>query len=151
MRRAKGVPSRKEAAASQQYLTTSEESALADWCMHLASTGRPLSYNGARGLAGLIAGRDPPNQGWYKGFLRRHPEMKACKSTGLDPKRAKNFNKTVVNDYFGKRQWFNTKYGGIPPEQEWNMDEKGYQFGGGRTNNQTRYLFSVKTKDQYRI
>jgi len=136
MWQAKGILPRKEAAAKRQYLTPSEESALADWYMHLALTGKPLSYNGVWGLAGLIAGRDPPNQRWHKGFLQCHPELKACKSTGLDPKCAKNFNKTVVTDYFGKREWFNTKYGGIPPEQEWNMDEKGCQFGGGQTNNQ---------------
>lgn len=114
-------------------------------------TGVPLSYNGIRSLAALITGGEIPNRRWYEGFLCRHPELKARKTTGLDPKRAKNFNKTVVNDYFEKRQLFNDKYGGIPPEQEWNMDEKGCQFGGGRTNNQTRFLFPVNAKDRYRI
>jgi len=66
---------------------------------------------------------------------------------GLDPKHAKNFNKTVVDNYFRKQQWFNEKYGGILSEQEWNMDEKGCQFGGGYTNNQIQYLFPVKAKD----
>jgi len=31
------------------------------------------------------------------------------------------------------------------------MDEKGCQFGGGRTNNQTHFLFSADAKERYRI
>ena len=31
------------------------------------------------------------------------------------------------------------------------MDEKGCQFGGGRKNNQTQFLFSVSAKDHYCI
>ena len=103
-------------------------------------------------MAGTIKGEETlPNRRWYEGFLRRHPELKAHKSTGLDPKRANNFNKTIVDDYFEKRQWLNEKYGGIPPEQDWNMDEKGCQFGGGRTNNPTKFIFPANTKDRYRI
>jgi len=41
----------------------------------------------------------------------------------------------VVADYFEKRKKLNDKYGGIPPEQDWNMDEKGLQMGGGWKNN----------------
>jgi len=46
---------------------------------------------------------------------------------GLDLKCTNNFNKMVVSDYFAKQQWLNEKYNGIPPEQDWNMDEKGCQ------------------------
>ena len=125
---------------------------MAEWCIHFAASAKPLSYNGIRSLAALISGGEEfPSRRWYEGFLRRHPELKARKPTGLDPKRANNFNKTVVSDYFAKRQWLNEKYNGIPPEQDWNMDEKGCQFGGGCRNNQTRFLFAVKAKDRYRI
>lgn len=102
-------------------------------------------------MAAQITGQKAPSRRWCQGFLCRHPELRARKPTGLDPKRANNFNKAVVHDYFEKRQWLNEKYGGIPLEQEWNMDEKGCQFGGGRTNGQTRYLFSVGDKERYRV
>lgn len=142
---------RKEASIHRQYLSPSQESTLADWCTHLAAAAKPLSYDGVRTMATKIKGGKPPSRRWYEGFLRRHPELKARKPTGLDPKRANNFNKTVVEDYFEMRRWLNDQHDGIPPEQDWNMDEKGCQFGGGRTNNQTRYLFSVNAKERYRI
>ncbi|EGO19041.1 hypothetical protein SERLADRAFT_411938 [Serpula lacrymans var. lacrymans S7.9] len=72
----------------------------------------------------------------------------SCK---LDPKRAKNFNWTVVADYFAQQKQLNDMYGGIPPEHDWNMDEKGIQMGGGRKGDGTKYFYNRKQKESYHI
>lgn len=72
-----------------------------------------------------------PGKNWHCRFISCNPSLAFGKSTGLDPKHAKNFNKTMVLDYFEKRGNLNNRYNGIPPEQDWNMDEKGLQMGGG--------------------
>ena len=49
------------------------------------------------------------------------------KPNGLDPKRAQNFNRATVEDYFGRRRKLEKDFDGIPPEHQWNIDEKGIQ------------------------
>jgi hypothetical protein len=92
-----------------------------------------------------------PGKNWHHRFISRNPSLTFGKSSGLDPKRAKNFNKTVVLDYFEKRKNLNDRYNGIPPEQDWNMDEKGVQMGGGRKNSGRKYIFVRNRKERYHI
>ncbi|KLO16423.1 hypothetical protein SCHPADRAFT_823234, partial [Schizopora paradoxa] len=88
---------------------------------------------------------------WYRGFLQRHPELGAARSQKLDPKRAKNFNKATIDDYFDKMEELEARYGGIPAEHKWNMDEKGIQMGGGRRNNSKKFLYLKSQKQCTRI
>ncbi|KIK45040.1 hypothetical protein CY34DRAFT_802009 [Suillus luteus UH-Slu-Lm8-n1] len=74
-----------------------------------------------------------------------------AKPRGLDPKRAQNFNKKTVGDYFNMRKEVDNKYNKIPPEHNWNMDEKGNQMGGGRKGDGTKYIFWIEDKDRYRM
>ena len=111
---------------------------------------KPVSGVSLRGQALAISGK-LPGKHWHRRFIQRHPSLVLGKASGLDPKQAKNFNKTVVADYFEKRKKLNDKYNGIPPEQDWNMDEKGLQMGGGRKNNGRKFIFSRATKNRYRI
>jgi hypothetical protein len=99
---------------------------------------------------GRVTGKYPGKH-WHRRFIQRHPLLQLGKANGLDPKRAKNFNRANVLDYFEKRKKLNDKYGNIPPEQDWNMDEKGCQMGGGRKNNGRKYLFTRHQKDRYRL
>src|SRR5437016_1280518 len=57
----------------------------------------------------------------------------------------------TVNDYFDKHHQIEEKYGGIPPENHWNMDEKGIQMGGGRKNSGRNFFFMRNRRPCYRI
>ncbi|EGO26772.1 hypothetical protein SERLADRAFT_337707, partial [Serpula lacrymans var. lacrymans S7.9] len=88
---------------------------------------------------------------WHYRLISHNPSLVLRKPQKLDPKRAKNFNQTVVADYFAQRKQLNDMYGGIPPEHDWNMDEKGIQMGGGRKGDGTKYFYNRKQKGSYRI
>jgi hypothetical protein len=42
-------------------------------------------------------------------------------------------------------------FDGIPPEHQWNMDEKGVQLGGGRKNSSTKFYSLKSHKVRYGI
>jgi hypothetical protein len=142
--------SRQKAAEKSQILLPEEEAVLTEWCDLHGSSGKPASAPSLRGHALAISGKLPGKK-WHRRFISRNPSLAFGKSTGLDPKRAKNFNQTVVKDYFEKRKKLNDRHNGIPPEQEWNMDEKGVQMGGGRKNRGRKFVFGRNRKDRYRI
>ena len=110
----------------------------------------PLGPQTLRARAFALSGKHP-GKNWHYRYMKRHPSLVLSKPSGLDPKRAKNFNRGVVQDYFNKRQQLEDKYDGIPPEHHWNMDEKGVQMGGGRKNNGRKYFFMRDRKQRYRI
>jgi len=62
---------------------------------------------------------------WPRRFIQRHPVLKLAKPSGLDPKRASNSNEPTIKHYFQLRVELEDEYNGIPPEHQWNMDEKG--------------------------
>ncbi|EGN98067.1 hypothetical protein SERLA73DRAFT_123464 [Serpula lacrymans var. lacrymans S7.3] len=99
-----------------------------------------------RDISGKIPGKH-----WHYRFISCNPSLVLRKPQKLDPKRAKNFNWTVVADYFAQRKQLNDMYGGIPPEHDWNMDEKGIQMGGGRKGDGTKYFYNRKQKGSYCI
>ena len=41
-----------------------------------------------------------PSKNWIYAFLKRNPNIVLSSASGLDPKRAKAFNRPVVNRYF---------------------------------------------------
>ncbi|KIL58603.1 hypothetical protein M378DRAFT_86304 [Amanita muscaria Koide BX008] len=101
----------------------------------------------ASDIAGRYLGKN-----WPRRFKKRHPQVITARPAKLDPKRAKHFNKTIINDYFDKWEELNEQYdGGIPPEHIWNMDEKGIQMGGGRKNNGKGYFYLRDYRNRYRI
>jgi hypothetical protein len=112
--------------------------------------GFPYSAEDLRTHASTISGKDVGGR-WHKKFLKRNPQVKAMKPARLDPKRAKNFNEAVINDYFDQLEELHAKYDGIPPEHIWNMDEKGVQMGGGRKKSSKKYYYLKDQKHKYRI
>jgi len=88
---------------------------------------------------------------WVRRFLSRHAEIIVAKPRGLDPKRAQNFNKATITEYFDMRKTMDEKYDGIPPEHNWNVDEKGCQMGGGRKGDNSKFIFSKNNRERYRI
>ena len=141
---------RHDAHSSRQLLSQAEENVLVEWLELMSTSATPLNAADLRGYALALTGKYPGKL-WHRRFLERHPSLRLGKASGLDPKRAKNFNKANVSDYFEKRKKLNDKYDGIPPEQDWNMDEKGCQMGGGRKNNGRTYFFTRTQKDRYRL
>ncbi|KIJ34157.1 hypothetical protein M422DRAFT_118962, partial [Sphaerobolus stellatus SS14] len=89
-----------------------------------------------------------PSDNWITKFLSDHPEIRGSKAKGLDPKRAATFNKEAVFDYFDKLKAIIAAHQ-IPPENIYNMDEKGIQLGGGRKNSSTLYFFNREDKSRY--
>jgi hypothetical protein len=55
-----------------------------------------------------------PGRRWHKNFQQRHPVFVPLKLSKLDPKRAKNFNKYIVGDYYDKQEDSHDKHDGIP-------------------------------------
>ncbi|EGO19009.1 hypothetical protein SERLADRAFT_352940, partial [Serpula lacrymans var. lacrymans S7.9] len=97
-----------------------------------------------------ISGKKP-GRNWHYCYGARNPVLKLKKPQSLDPKRAMNFNKHTVQDYFEKQRQINETFNGIPPEHKWNMDEKGIQMGGGRKNSGSKFYFDRTKKDVYRV
>ncbi|KAH9913220.1 hypothetical protein B0H21DRAFT_713963 [Amylocystis lapponica] len=84
-----------------------------------------------------------PGKNWHWKFEKRHLSLIRAKPTGLDPKRAQNFNKSNVMDFFGKLKELSDSFDGIPPQNLWNMDEKGIQMGGGRKRKGNKFYYKV--------
>ncbi|KAG6852443.1 hypothetical protein C0991_011921 [Blastosporella zonata] len=72
------------------------------------------------------------------------------RGSGLDPKRARTFNFTTVNDHFKKLMEHMREYG-IPWENMYNMDEKGIQMGGGRKGKGEKFIYVIIDKSQYHL
>jgi hypothetical protein len=93
--------SRQEARQSQQFLTPAQELVLAQWIEHLGATGVPLDKKAIRARAQkLHPDGKRPGKNWARGFLKRNPAICLATGSGLDPKRAKAFNRPVVDRYF---------------------------------------------------
>jgi hypothetical protein len=86
-----------------------------------------------------------PSRNWVYLFLEQNPQLVLRRPTGLDAVRASNFNPTVVRRHFCLLGNFLKKYN-VPPENMYNMDEKGIQLGRGRKLDSTQYMFS---RDQH--
>ena len=99
---------------SLQAVEPTEESVLIQWIKQSAESGTPMDHQPIRARASDIAGSSL-EKCWKTRFKKRHPELVTSKPAKLDPKRAKNFNETIVKDYFDKWEALKTECGGIPP------------------------------------
>jgi hypothetical protein len=144
--------SRSKASECRQKLTRAEEKVVEDWCTYSAQIAQPFGPLEIKSVACSITGK-VPGKNWHHRFERRHPNLTLSIPSGLDPKRAQNFNATNISNYFDLLDKLNKDYGGIPPEQIWNMDEKGLQMGGGRKNNGRKFYHprEMKKKNVYRL
>jgi Tc5 transposase DNA-binding domain len=102
--RADGRPSRQEKAASQQYLTPSEEKALVEYLLRMSNNRFPIPIKYLRSLALIISRQRssvfqtpatdetirPPGKNWLHAFCKRHPELKAKRVKALDWNRHDN-------------------------------------------------------------
>jgi hypothetical protein len=70
-------------ASSQQLLSPEAEKVLVDWITFLSDTNHPVSEWTISQKAEVLCGKTP-SKTWIVSFLRRHPEVKLGKPSGLD-------------------------------------------------------------------
>jgi hypothetical protein len=141
---------RPEAHTAQQFLSPTQEQVLVKWIIHLGSTGRPLCKRTIRARAQhLHPEYKKPSRNWIYSFLKRNPDIVLSTASGLDPKRAKAFNRPVVNRYFDELTNLIESHN-IPIENIYNMDEKGCQRGGGKTRGRRKHFYSRRQRAKYR-
>jgi hypothetical protein len=149
--RINGRSRKRSAQAPFQLLSEQQELTLVDWIDHRATTAKPLDRHGVQSIAFELSGT-VPGKNWHRRFEKRHPNLRSSKPGNLDPKRAQNFNPTNVARYFDLLKAVFDAHPDLPPQQIWNMDEKGLQLGGGRKRSKKYYhLRDLKKSKFYRI
>ncbi|KEY70102.1 hypothetical protein S7711_10297, partial [Stachybotrys chartarum IBT 7711] len=151
--RARGRRSIQEKAQSQQYLHSWEEKALVKFLIQQDALGRPVRIKYLGPMAFTLAcrrriptdrPRKAPGANWPQSFYRRHPELKASKSTALDWKRYDIYDKVV--------HWFEVirkvlEDPSILLENVYNMDETGVMLS---KLNSVKVLVSKDNQQGYR-
>jgi helix-turn-helix, Psq domain/Tc5 transposase DNA-binding domain len=125
-----GRHTRSEAHAGQQKLTPPQEEILKEWIKVLGKRGVPLDLSAVANRASIIAGGEV-GVNWARRFRKRHPDMKANWTTALEACRAACLNRPLVTEYFEMLGDI-IRENNIPPENIYNMDEKGIQMGIGK-------------------
>lgn len=141
---------------NNRHLTETQEKTLCEWVLHAAEMGEPMSKQAGHTKAAELSNtllekavqmgkKHLPAMKWVYGFLDWNSQLVLQCPTGLYAVHASNFNAAVVSWHFNLPGNF-LKKNNIPPENMYNMDEKGIQFGGGRKLDGMWYLF---LKDQW--
>lgn len=125
---------------SQQLLTPQQENVLLDWCDHLLQSAMPLDPKTLREYAYSLTGKRP-GKNWCNRFIKRHPNLQG----------AQTFSKPTFEAFYEKRETLESQNSGIPPQNDWVMDEKQIQMGGGRSHNQAKFYFTREQKSRPRI
>ena len=132
-----------------QRLSPGEEEALRDWIIQLAVWGWPVQVWQLHAMASslLIGKGDTKLLGinWTQAFLQWHPTLKSRFITGLDKERALAADPHIIQDWFDlfERVW---KEHNVPPNDCYNMDEKGIMLG---MIGNTRCIIPKEQKKQY--
>lgn len=125
-----GKRTRHEAHEGEQSLSAAQEEVLVDWIKAMGRRGIPLTPSIVIDHASEIAGK-PIGKSWGQRFMKRHEDLKVCWTTGLEECRARSLNPTVVAEFYKLLEETIKEYN-IPPENIYNMDEKGIQLGIGK-------------------
>jgi len=122
-----------------------------DWICHQASIAMPLNKDGIHSLVFDISGIIPGSN-WISRFEKHHPEICVSQPGNLNPKRAQNFNPMNIHHFYKLLKDIYDAFPNLPPENIWNMNEKGVQFGGGCKCLKKYYHFqSMKRSKFYQI
>ena len=89
-------------ATQHSLINEAQEKVLVDWCYHNPDSATPLHPRILRGRVLEMVGTYP-GKNWVRRFVSRHPDILVTKPRGLDPKRAQNFNKATIMEYFDMR------------------------------------------------
>lgn len=129
--RLNGKPTRSEAHAHEQALTPVQEEVLVEWIKVMGRRGIPLTATTLREHASDIAGYEI-GESWIERFKKRHPDLKVKWTQTLEKSRAASVNPRLVNEFYDLLGEVLEQYS-IPPENIYNMDEKGIQLGVGKS------------------
>ena len=119
----------RNAHTAQQLLSPVQENILIELIILLSDTSHCISKQTVQKKTEYLCGQKP-GQTWIHTFLSCHLDVILGKPSGLDPKCAQAFNCPTVMHHFDLLEAIFKKYK-IPPENIYNMDEKGVQHGGG--------------------
>lgn len=149
--RLKGRRSAKESQQTQQRLSVEEEDSIKRCLFTLTAWGWPATVRYLESLTtGLLQAKrdfEPLGQNWYKNFLARHPDLKAVWSRSLDQSRKDAVDHSVLQEWFKLYRETCATFG-IPPEDRYNMDEKGFMKGIG---DDAKVIISVGEQDAFSI
>lgn len=76
----------------------------------------------------LSPGSEPLGVNWHEGFEARNPDVKIILCSALDRQRALTNSRSGYETYWANLVYICVTYG-IPPENMWNFDEKGFIIG----------------------
>ncbi|XP_033747537.1 uncharacterized protein LOC117332656 [Pecten maximus] len=120
-------------------LTTNEEMALVTYIKYSQEHSMPLTTKMIKTFVrGIVKksgrtstiGENGPSNKWFRGFLKRHPDLKMRKPQTIDGGRVRMANKTVMKQYFDLLHNTMEKHGLLnKPEQIFNFDETGFGKG----------------------
>jgi hypothetical protein len=125
-----GIQDRKESHSSQRRLSIAHEEILVAWIVEMGRRGVPLQARAVAERASAIAGVEV-SESWVRRFRTRHPEIRARWTTGLEKCRAMALNPKAVESFYETLKELIEEHN-IPPENIYNMDEKGIQLGVGK-------------------
>ncbi|GAW09695.1 DDE-domain-containing partial [Lentinula edodes] len=129
-RRVHGGKSRSKAHAHQQNLSPAQEDLLVEWIKVQGQRGVPLLLPMVSAYASDIAGK-PMGDNWICRFRTRHPDLALKFTTSLEESRACSLTLAAVSTSYDVLADTVAQYE-IPPENIYNMDEKGVQLGIGQ-------------------
>lgn len=124
--------------AVKQVFTVAEEDCLVKYIQNVAKMQYGLTKKGVRQLAYKYAkangGKIPETwseeqiagEEWMRGFLKRHSQqLSVRKPEATSLSRATSFNRYNVECFFNNLKDVHSRFGPIPPEKIWNLDETG--------------------------
>lgn len=108
-------------------LTTDEETVLCNWLIELSRRGIPVQKKFL--LAPFVQNR--PGKGWFKAFLRRHPNLAERYAEPISRGRGK-LTENCIRGWFGDAERFfkenNCQYVMQDPTRQFNGDETGFSW-----------------------
>ena len=146
-------------------LTTDEETVLCNWLIELSRRGIPVQKKFLLDSIQQIITADPrptpfvqnrPGKGWFKAFLRRHPNLAERYAEPISRGRGK-LTENCIRGWFGDAERFfkenNCQYVMQDPTRQFNGDETGFQLDprSGRIlapRNENVYSEAGGTKEQ---
>lgn len=128
--RARGRQTRKDAHEGQKKLTAIEEAVLKEHVKQAGREGAPLSTEDIRDKAEVISGASL-GINWGRNYAKRNADLKTKSTTSLEAVRASHFTEANATSLYDTYEDICRRFD-IPPENRWNMDEKGTVEGDGR-------------------
>jgi Tc5 transposase DNA-binding domain len=125
-----GTPTCHEGHTHELLLTPAQEEVFVDWIKVMGHRGVLFTATVIADYVADIISHDV-SESWVRRFKSRHPELKVKWTLTLERCRAVSLNSALVNEFYDLLEDIFTKYQ-IPPENIYNMDEKGIQLSIGQ-------------------